>query len=190
MSAGTVKCRNCKEVKSLELMGTSKNFKNLCKSCHVRQVNESQLRNKIKNSINWVRPETARCSVCKENLDGRFFSINKRTCNGLQSVCKYHNTIAGFKRKCRSHLTMNLAKEEYFRLLQSPCFYCNSNDKMTVDRVNNNEPYTIENCVACCWKCNDMKGDLDPVEFLNQVENITNYRKKRLEEILKICSNT
>lgn len=46
-----------------------------------------------------------------------------------------------------------------------------------IDRIINNQGYTIENCVPCCQSCNWMKKDLTEQEFLNHIKQISSYRK-------------
>lgn len=51
-------------------------------------------------------------------------------------------------------------------LKSGSCYYCKRSDKdMGVDRVDNNQGYTEENCVSCCAMCNRMKSDWDVSMF-------------------------
>lgn len=76
-----------------------------------------------------------------------------------------------------------LTKEEFFNMIYSNCYYCNStplnfvtkNIKGEVkgyhvngiDRLNNDEGYTKENCVPCCKICNYAKNDMTYNEFIS-----------------------
>jgi 5-methylcytosine-specific restriction endonuclease McrA len=52
---------------------------------------------------------------------------------------------------------------------QEMCYYCHvkipwkahgkTANSYYLDRLDNNKGYTIENCVVCCWRCNNSKGD-------------------------------
>ena len=65
------------------------------------------------------------------------------------------------------NLCFDLTREEFERIVQEPCYYCGS-DKQSkqmynkrglvyytgIDRVDNDKGYILDNCVACCKKCN------------------------------------
>lgn len=51
--------------------------------------------------------------------------------------------------------------EEWKRIFyDQSCAYCGGKSDGGIDRVNNQETYTIENCVPCCRLCNYIKRDL------------------------------
>jgi hypothetical protein len=54
----------------------------------------------------------------------------------------------------------NLSKEEFWGLKSQPCFYCNKwfPEYMSIDRVDNEKGYFLDNCVSACSKCNQNKG--------------------------------
>ena len=86
-----------------------------------------------------------------------------------------------------------LTKEEFKILTSSDCYYCGQNPNQLhntnknkfngnyihngVDRVDNSKGYIINNCVACCWKCNKMKGSWTQEEFINHCKKIAKGRK-------------
>lgn len=90
--------------------------------------------------------------------------------------------------KERGH-SFTLPLETAIELFKSNCIYCktppsntNVTGKITVnyqgiDRVNNSVGYEIGNVVPCCAKCNYMKGTMTYLEFLNQVELISNVQR-------------
>ena len=74
----------------------------------------------------------------------------------------------------------------------SHCYYCGeliSWDKHTthrrydgwpsqsykIDRLNNDEDYSVRNCVVCCGECNQMKGKLSREEFFDKCKKISNF---------------
>lgn len=97
----------------------------------------------------------------------------------------------------RRNLEFGLSKEQFLFLTSQNCFYCNSipstikdrNGKDEykgklfiyngIDRIDNALGYTIENSVSCCRMCNWMKGSLDQVAFLQQVQKISSHILKR-----------
>jgi len=91
------------------------------------------------------------------------------------------------KRKGRK---FELTREQFERLTKLNCFYCGSLPSSSmlyeviekklngdyiyngIDRIDNNKDYTIDNVVACCKKCNFMKGKMEINEFITHVEKI------------------
>lgn len=52
----------------------------------------------------------------------------------------------------------------------------------TVDRLDSNKGYTLDNCVPACWPCNEMKMDKTVEEFLNKNKQIYEFQKKKEEK--------
>lgn len=81
----------------------------------------------------------------------------------------------------------NLPLNDFKKMINKPCYYCKSmpikkfskykylDFKVNgVDRVDNEEGYSLRNCVACCTTCNIMKSTLTHSEFLSHIEKIAN----------------
>jgi hypothetical protein len=81
-------------------------------------------------------------------------------------------------------------------LISSDCFYCGEAPSNTlkdvnkfglisqeelkysgIDRANDNEGYTNENCVPCCKICNFCKGSMNKESFLSHIAKISHFRK-------------
>jgi len=46
----------------------------------------------------------------------------------------------------------------FLALQHEPCHYCGERvEFMGIDRIDSGKPHTEENCVPCCWRCNQMK---------------------------------
>lgn len=89
----------------------------------------------------------------------------------------------------RNH-TFDLSLEEFYKITQKKCFYCNikpsqksfskkqKNSKKNpfiyngIDRVDNDKGYMIDNCVPCCGTCNKMKRKLSKENFLEHIKQI------------------
>lgn len=83
-------------------------------------------------------------------------------------------------------LAFDLSKDEFRELTSSNCDYCGTEPEKErktacsngayvyngIDRVDNSVGYVRENCVPCCWKCNQWKGDRTKEEFLDWVARI------------------
>ena len=65
-----------------------------------------------------------------------------------------------------------LSTDEFNSLLFADCHYCGQNKANGVDRKDSSKGYFSYNVVACCKTCNYMKGTLNYVEFLEQIQKI------------------
>ena len=102
-----------------------------------------------------------------------------------------NNIFIDYKKsaKYRNHM-FELTFDELISMVQKECYYCgsppsniekspcNNGDFIHngIDRTNNNEGYTSENCVPCCWTCNQLKGKLSKKEFINQIKCIYQHK--------------
>jgi len=91
--------------------------------------------------------------------------------------------------------SFDISKEQFFELSQKPCYYCGKSPSMEklgyssvfvysgLDRFNNNEGYTYDNLVSCCWECNHMKGTLSGNEYIEKIYKIVEYLKTKSDVI-------
>jgi len=77
-----------------------------------------------------------------------------------------------------------LSLEQFQAIIEQDCYYCGAppaqiggHVRNGIDRVDNGEGYTISNVVPCCSRCNQMKSDLDVVQFLEQCCRIAAFRR-------------
>ena len=82
---------------------------------------------------------------------------------------KYRSYIARANKK---QLPFSLSIEEFNKLLSMPCSYCGGNNRMTIDRIDNSDGYTIENSTPACLTCNTMKLELSVDSFLRHIKRI------------------
>jgi len=61
-----------------------------------------------------------------------------------------------------------------FEMMNQGCFYC-GNNATTIDRIDSNLDHTLENCIGCCYGCNNSKGAADPSTFIRKAY----YRARR-----------
>lgn len=101
----------------------------------------------------------------------------------------------------RNH-SFTLSKEEFIGLTSQDCHYCGEKPLRSVrrahlgtnshkrgmngdylynglDRVDNTLGYTLENCVPCCWPCNELKNRRSYKEFTELVWKIAKNLKKK-----------
>lgn len=70
-------------------------------------------------------------------------------------------------------LAWNLSRSDYELLFwNAPCFFCKAPAGGGVDRVGNEPFYSLENTIACCGACNQMKGSLSLHDFLARVQKV------------------
>lgn len=66
---------------------------------------------------------------------------------------------------------------------KQPCTYCGSNNKIGLDRKDNSQGHTKENCVPSCYRCNVVRGNnfsFDEMIILAQtIKRIDNDRKTK-----------
>ena len=73
-----------------------------------------------------------------------------------------------------------LSREQFFALWGAPCFYCLSPiEKIGVDRINNEEGYSVGNITSCCETCNKMKLDYSIEEFSSWIKRAYNHLSER-----------
>ncbi len=66
------------------------------------------------------------------------------------------------------NLIIQINFEEYFNLFYNKsCFYCGKDNASGLDRIDNNQGYILENCVACCKNCNIAKSNYSVKDFIS-----------------------
>jgi len=110
-----------------------------------------------------------------------YYQINKK--DRKEYATQYHKTHPKsiYKLYIRGAmargLRFDLSFEKFEELIKQPCTYCGEPRCEPyfngIDREMNDKGYTIENVVACCWKCNIMKWKYTKEEFINHCRKIT-----------------
>jgi len=103
-----------------------------------------------------------------------------------------HNYQGAAKRRGYDFL---LTKEEFYNLIQSNCYYCGAKPSMIhkgtprimmdtsdfkyngIDRKDNAQGYTKDNCVPCCKICNTAKASLTSEEWFDWLHRICIFNK-------------
>jgi hypothetical protein len=79
-----------------------------------------------------------------------------------------------------------LSLDDFTEITAKNCFYCGASPEQIkktkyesylangIDRKDNNEGYSLTNCVPCCWPCNQMKLGQGIDEFLDRIRSIAN----------------
>jgi len=86
--------------------------------------------------------------------------------------------------------SFNLSDEYAISLMHKPCFYCGRFDNRKnykldeyfrlngIDRVDNSQNYTENNCVPCCRSCNLRKKDFS-IKDMKKILNFLGYSIKK-----------
>jgi hypothetical protein len=127
------------------------------------------------------------CINCNAIVDTVLFSTNDM-CNLCEKIMKinvdnskikdlfdkqYKNYIYGAQIR---DIQFNLTKIDCMKYFSKKCFYCNIKKEVNgIDRLNSNMDYMKTNCVACCTRCNFMKGTILSNNFIKICQHIAKY---------------
>ncbi len=137
---------------------------------------------------------------------GREKSISQKSLvSGISSKCIWCRSrkpdgdsarkwiLASYKRKAKERgLIWSLLNDEFYCLIQSPCFYCGIGPTNCcrryektegllysgIDRVDNSSGYVSGNVVSCCAVCNQAKHTMSASAFISLADRIVEYQKK------------
>lgn len=151
-------CSKCKEDKSKEdfyIRKESGKLRRQCKNCMKKAWKKYRTEN--------VEAIRVRDDEYRRTINGRFSSFK---------------TLAKAK-----DIKQALTKDEFEKIQNDLCNYCGDNfDRGTgygIDRIDSNIGYILNNCVACCSKCNFAKNELNYDDFVKHVFKMA----KHLEQI-------
>lgn len=148
-------------LKKLKLWRKSNKDKVLVQKRKYYQKHKVRLRKeaKAKYKIDKIRILDKNKKWRKESVKGQFRDIKRGAEKRNLEFKITLDQAAGFKNK--------------------KCNYCGKAVKrISLDRVNNNRGYVIDNIVTCCEKCNRMKRNMTVNEFINQCKKIIQYSRK------------
>ncbi len=142
-----------------------------------------------------------KCSKCRKTKEEtEFYRRSDR--DSVQSWCKKciakkkHNHYQRtknephfrwqFAKSQANHreIDFNLSEEDHAKIIIQPCYYCSKSIADEVgcglDRLNNDEGYSLQNVVACCGTCNSSRGDrYTPEEWKVMAEALVKFRNER-----------
>jgi hypothetical protein len=146
------------------------------------------------------------CSECGDEIKSQ--SGQTQNHSGLCRSCTQkgrpfqsaYTQLLGNQHKNRVAVFMTY-EQFYPFCLEKYCHYCSTYIKRSskkgekgyrgyfLDRKDNDKPYTVENCVSCCWECNQAKGNRYSYdEFMVMQKARRKFNEKRLGNISKFFS--
>lgn len=89
------------------------------------------------------------------------------------------------------NIIFNLLFDDFCSIIKQNCYWCGDIPQLnenkvhnlvgikvpinTIDRLDSNVGYELNNCVACCLKCNTLKSFFSSEEFLIQVKKVYEF---------------
>lgn len=85
------------------------------------------------------------------------------------------NRINSIKGNAKTrHYNIELTDKQILDIIKQPCYYCNQEIALGIDRLDSTKNYTLDNCVPCCFICNRMKNKYSLQTFLEKIRLIYN----------------
>ena len=179
-------CSVCKEEKPSEEYYNSSNSKNgkvsACKSCSSKRAKAYYKKDKKKYneaSKNWYKNNKDK--KLKQNREWINNNVFKRLANIIsrRNINLYNSSI------CISEKDLI----DIYNKQNKKCFYTGldmtlergrghkyNDEQVSIDRIDSNKPYTLNNICLCCWRVNSMKNNMDTNKFLEWCKLIVGKR--------------
>ena len=120
----------------------------------------------------------------KDRLD-KVKSCGCKSRNSVNGEAAFNKVYSGYRGGAkRRGLVFDITKEQFRKITKDSCVYCGvepSRKSMSktgeyiynrIDRLDNNKGYTVDNCRACCTRCNFFKGTMASNVFLETAISI------------------
>jgi hypothetical protein len=114
-----------------------------------------------------------------------------------------YDPIISIARNVWNKYSKEISFDDFYRLSQQNCKYCNMQPSNFVkdnknntfifnglDRINSNKQHTIDNVVPCCKICNFAKRTQSLKSFINHINMIINNNRPLIEEYREQSKNT
>jgi len=144
---------------------------------------------------------------------GCLYKESRRACGGRRhfkdnGIAARNHVLNTYKQQAKQRgLAWELPDEEFFKLIQGPCWYCGKPPSLTmksryqtgdyiyngIDRVDNSKHYTLNNVMPCCVSCNGSKWTHEQQDFIDRCERVAERRGKiipALKSGLAECAST
>ena len=159
-----------------------------CPSCanpHASRQRQTHTCHECKQEFVSTRKDTKFCSrLCYRKTNKETYDNNTQQYKAKRDCTPYHSRLNIIKGKSkRLGFESNLTLEYYISLITKPCFYCKTEIKekhgISLDRLNPDLGYTIENVVQCCGSCNQIRNiHLTHEEMIVAMNAVIVFRNK------------
>jgi hypothetical protein len=78
-------------------------------------------------------------------------------------------------------IEFNITLVYFNELMAANCVYCGASGRISLDRINSKEGYTIENIQPCCITCNMMKYTYSHEAFISHIRRIYRHLQQSIE---------
>ena len=80
----------------------------------------------------------------------------------------------------RRELSFDLSLTQFKQFENKPCRYCGTEvSPISLDRIDNDIGYIIDNVDSCCFRCNSLKHVFDEYDFLSHITDIYEFQKNK-----------
>lgn len=138
------------------------------------EVSTAKLRNGHTKSCGCIKSESI--SIANRHCYGD--SMGKRVIDSYRNNAKLKK------------IEFSLSHAQLIALFQGNCHYCGDAPKNVmkrknsygmfvyngIDRIDNNLGYIENNCVSCCWKCNQKKKSNHKTAFLDWIKKVAEHQ--------------
>lgn len=136
--------------------------------------------------IDWIQNNKNLNCGCKTSKLMRKSHIDNYGEQSKKELFRNYKRLAKIR-----NLSFKLKYKTFLTLTQQNCYYCGLSPKQIMksknnngdyiynglDRLNNNQGYTLQNSVPCCKQCNWAKVDLSKEKFLNWINKVYLYNR-------------
>lgn len=160
MNKECTKCfRDLPNTKEFFYVHSSGGLRPDCKKCH----KEYQLKKYENNKFKYRKEHREYWQQNKNKLNKKRRETPKGIFNRYKDAATNRN------------ISFELSFDQFLVYWQQPCFYCaDSIETCGIDRMENLKGYQVENCIACCKKCNIMKNSMSVREWILHMKKIIN----------------
>ena len=133
---------------------------------------------------------TVSCGCYNAEVRHKFTQLQRSSNRLVKSGAEilYYSYIKDSERR---GIVFNLSYEDFLWLTSQRCFYCGAEPQKIkkgrskrsqkyyyngVDRINNDGPYNVSNCVTSCWYCNNAKHDLPQLHFFDWIKRLNEHQ--------------
>jgi len=185
---GQIKCVKCNLFKNPDSFYNAKNSSgknSKCKSCvlgheiitYFKSDTHLECRKcrTIKPIEEFASHETTckQCNKVKHSLERQaYLDANPKIPRERHSKYKRHAE--------ERNIIFNITPEEFNAIVSGKCTYCGTDQKIGIDRYDNNVGYILSNCVPCCGTCNFIKRTMSVAELKDHLIKMITHMSSTL----------